>query len=232
MGNGSIWKNTRRGSDADAHCQSLGFSPRSSYPVAEMTEEEAVFVLGKHLSELRQAGKPMGITRVWVGSSFVSPAELADEYEKHFPPVPKIEPPSEAEIRRARYRALPEDERLAPLPVSETDDSPYARACRSFDALIAAMLAANHGYVADVIAFYRWEFIAPGASPRDQLEAINGVSGGFFGKGEWDRLAEHGGMPYSTLMETMLRLYEYLETLPFGESNLAFIRGHIASFSR
>lgn len=197
-----------------------------------MTEEEAVFVLGKQLSELRQSGKPMPPAKVRVGYSLVSPAELADEYEKHFPPVPKIQPPSEGEIRHACFRALPEDERLAPLPVPETDDSPYARACRGFDALIAAMLAANHGYVAEVIAFYRWEFIASGASPKEQLEAVRGVSGGFFSKGEWDRLASDGGMPYSTLMETMLRLYEYLEALPFGEADLAFIRRHIESFRR
>lgn len=197
-----------------------------------MTEEEAVFVLGKELSGLRQAGKPMRTAKVRVGSSFVSPAELADEYEKYFPPAPKIEPPSEWEIRRARFKSLPEEERLAPLPVAETDDSPYARACRSFDALIAAMLAANADYVADAIAFHRFEFIAPGASPKEQLNASIGVSGGICGKGEWDRIAEHGGMPYPKIMESLLRLYEYLETLPFGESDRAFIRRHIASFSR
>jgi hypothetical protein len=54
-----------------------------------MDEEEAVFVVGKALSELRNSGEDLSTERIRVGSSWVLPEELADEYEKHFPPGPR-----------------------------------------------------------------------------------------------------------------------------------------------
>lgn len=199
-----------------------------------MTHEEAVFVLGKELSERRRSGKPMRTTKVWILSSYSyrSPAELADEYERRSGEERKMEPPGEETLRRARFMALPEKERLAPLPLSQAGDTPYGRACRSFNVLIAAMLAANSEHVANSIADYRWRFISPGASPKEQLEAIRGVSGGFFSKGEWDRVAECGGMSCAAIKKTMLRLYQYLEILPLPETEMAFIREHISSFKQ
>jgi hypothetical protein len=54
-----------------------------------MTEEEAVFVMGKALSELRNSGEDLSTKRVRVGKSWVLPDELADAYDKHFPPGPR-----------------------------------------------------------------------------------------------------------------------------------------------
>ena len=54
-----------------------------------MTEEEAVFTLGKRFSELRNQGYDLSSERVSVGTSMVLPEELADEYDRHFPPGPR-----------------------------------------------------------------------------------------------------------------------------------------------
>lgn len=54
-----------------------------------MTEEEAIFVKGKSFSELRNSGEDLPTERLLVGNSWVLPAELADEYDKHFPPGPR-----------------------------------------------------------------------------------------------------------------------------------------------
>ena len=54
-----------------------------------MNEEEAVFILGKQLSELRNSGEDLSDERILVGKSWVLPSELADEYDKHFPPGPR-----------------------------------------------------------------------------------------------------------------------------------------------
>ncbi len=54
-----------------------------------MKEEEAVFVLGKKFSFARNEGENLPTARVRVGSSMVLPEELADEYDKHFPPGPR-----------------------------------------------------------------------------------------------------------------------------------------------
>jgi len=54
-----------------------------------MNEEAAIFDLGKRLSELRNSGEDLSDERVLVGNSWVLPDELADEYEKHFPPGPR-----------------------------------------------------------------------------------------------------------------------------------------------
>lgn len=53
-----------------------------------MTEEEAVFNLGKRFSMLRNRGENLPIEKIRVGHSLVSPEELADEYDKHHPPGP------------------------------------------------------------------------------------------------------------------------------------------------
>jgi len=54
-----------------------------------MDEEEAIFVVGKALSELRNSGENLSSEKVLVGNSWVLPEELADEYDKHFPPGPR-----------------------------------------------------------------------------------------------------------------------------------------------
>lgn len=54
-----------------------------------MDEEEAVFVVGKALSELRNSGEDLSTEKILVGKSWVLPEELADEYDKHFPPGPR-----------------------------------------------------------------------------------------------------------------------------------------------
>lgn len=54
-----------------------------------MTEEEAIFVMGKALSELRNSGEDLSTEKVLVGESWVFPDELADEYDKFFPPGPR-----------------------------------------------------------------------------------------------------------------------------------------------
>lgn len=54
-----------------------------------MTEEEAIFVMGKALSELRNSGEDLSTEKVLVGKSWVFPDELADEYDKLFPPGPR-----------------------------------------------------------------------------------------------------------------------------------------------
>jgi len=54
-----------------------------------MNEEEAIFVMGKALSELRNSGEDLSTKRVRVGKSWVLPDELADAYDKHFPPGPR-----------------------------------------------------------------------------------------------------------------------------------------------
>jgi hypothetical protein len=53
-----------------------------------MTEEEAIFTLGKRFSMLRNRGEDMPLDRIEVGNSMVRPEELADEYDRHFPPGP------------------------------------------------------------------------------------------------------------------------------------------------
>lgn len=54
-----------------------------------MSEEEAIFRLGKQFSELRNYGDELPSERVQVGGSMVLPEELADEYDKHHPPGPR-----------------------------------------------------------------------------------------------------------------------------------------------
>lgn len=54
-----------------------------------MNEEEAVFRLGKELSKLRNDGHDLPTDPVAVGDSMVPPVELADEYDRHFPPGPR-----------------------------------------------------------------------------------------------------------------------------------------------
>lgn len=54
-----------------------------------MNEEEAIFVMGKALSKLRNSGEDLSTEQVLVGKSWVLPDELADEYDKHFPPGPR-----------------------------------------------------------------------------------------------------------------------------------------------
>jgi hypothetical protein len=53
-----------------------------------MTEEEAVFSLGKRFSMLRNRGEDLPTEKVQVGEAMVLPEELADEYDRHFPPGP------------------------------------------------------------------------------------------------------------------------------------------------
>ena len=54
-----------------------------------MNEEEAVFRLGKQFSKLRNDGYDLPTGPVAVGKSMVAPVELADEYDRHFPPGPR-----------------------------------------------------------------------------------------------------------------------------------------------
>jgi len=54
-----------------------------------MNEEEAIFVTGKRLSELRNSGEDLPLDPIRVGNSLVLSDELADEYDKHFPPGPR-----------------------------------------------------------------------------------------------------------------------------------------------
>lgn len=54
-----------------------------------MNEEDAVFRLGKELSKLRNEGYDLPTDSVVVGNSKVPPEELADEYDRHFPPGPR-----------------------------------------------------------------------------------------------------------------------------------------------
>lgn len=51
-----------------------------------MDEEHAIFVIGKQLSALRNSGENLSEDLVQVGNSWISPTELADEYDRHFPP--------------------------------------------------------------------------------------------------------------------------------------------------
>ena len=53
-----------------------------------MTEEEAVFNLGKRFSMLRNRWEDLPIENIRVGRSLVSSEELANEYDKHYPPGP------------------------------------------------------------------------------------------------------------------------------------------------
>lgn len=53
-----------------------------------MNEETAIFVEGKRLSALRNSGRDLSKERIEVGNSRVLPDELADEYDKHYPPGP------------------------------------------------------------------------------------------------------------------------------------------------
>lgn len=54
-----------------------------------MTEEQAVFDLGKRLSALRNGGDDLSTEPVLVGKSMGLPDELADEHDRHFPPGPR-----------------------------------------------------------------------------------------------------------------------------------------------
>lgn len=54
-----------------------------------MDEEHAIFVVGKQLSALRNSGEDLSLEHILVGNSWVLPDELADEYDKHFPPGPR-----------------------------------------------------------------------------------------------------------------------------------------------
>ena len=54
-----------------------------------MDEEHAIFVIGKQLSALRNSGEDLSEELIKVGNSWLSPTELADEYDKHFPPGPR-----------------------------------------------------------------------------------------------------------------------------------------------
>ena len=54
-----------------------------------MDEEHAIFVVGKHLSSLRNSGEDLSSDPIRVGNSDVLPDELADEYDKHYPPGPR-----------------------------------------------------------------------------------------------------------------------------------------------
>ena len=54
-----------------------------------MNEEEAVFRLGKEFSKLRNDGYDLPTVPVAVGNSMVPPVELADKYDRHFPPGPR-----------------------------------------------------------------------------------------------------------------------------------------------
>jgi hypothetical protein len=54
-----------------------------------MDEEHAIFVIGKRMSALRNSGEDLSEERIQVGGSWVLPDELADEYDKHYPPGPR-----------------------------------------------------------------------------------------------------------------------------------------------
>lgn len=54
-----------------------------------MNEEDAVFRLGKEFSKFRNDGYDLPGDPVAVGNSMVRPEELADEYDRHFPPGPR-----------------------------------------------------------------------------------------------------------------------------------------------
>ncbi len=54
-----------------------------------MDEEQAIFIIGKQLSALRNSGEDLSEELIKVGNSWISPNELADEYDKHFPPGPR-----------------------------------------------------------------------------------------------------------------------------------------------
>ena len=66
-----------------------------------MNEEQAVFELGRKFSEMRHVSEELPVEKVLVGTSYVSPAQLADEYDRHFPPGPKV--PKLATTRRIDY---------------------------------------------------------------------------------------------------------------------------------
>lgn len=70
-----------------------------------MTEEEAVFTMGKRFSELRNRGEDLPTERLLVGSSMVVPQDLADEYDRHFPPGPRRH--KQDTDRRFRYGLVP-----------------------------------------------------------------------------------------------------------------------------
>lgn len=70
-----------------------------------MTEEEAVLRLGKRFSMLRNQGDELPTEKVLVGHSMVLPEELADEYDKHFPPGPPR--PKRMTERQFDYELIP-----------------------------------------------------------------------------------------------------------------------------
>jgi hypothetical protein len=59
----------------------------SFHPRYSMTEEEAIFTLGKRLSNLYHEGEDLPNEKFRVGNSWVEPRELMEAYEKHHPPV-------------------------------------------------------------------------------------------------------------------------------------------------
>ncbi|MEP4079027.1 hypothetical protein [Haloferula sp.] len=82
----------------------------------EMTEEEAVFTLGKRFSFLRNHGEELPVEKVKVGRSLVPPSDLADEYDKHFPPGPPQ--PKRLTEREFEYELVYLGEIRMGLPVS------------------------------------------------------------------------------------------------------------------
>ena len=69
-----------------------------------MKEEEAIFTLGKRFSMLRNRGDDLPLDSIQVGNSMVRPEELADEYDRHFPPRPPT--PKRSTERRFDYESV------------------------------------------------------------------------------------------------------------------------------
>lgn len=100
------------GHDRDVHATfvpdgagSCLLSARITDHLSPMNEEEAVFGLGKKYSALRNHGHELPGEEVRVGGSMVTPEELADEYDRHFPPGPPT--PRQDSDRTFHYETVP-----------------------------------------------------------------------------------------------------------------------------
>lgn len=172
-----------------------------------MKEEEAVFVLGKKFSFARNEGEKLPAARVRVGSSMVLPEELADEYDKHFPPGPRKHKQETKRVLKYELTVVLDEERRPvehglrffiegrPIDVLADHAVFYGAAASEYQTLISS----NNSNRYDIIRGHRMTFVI------DKLEEKMSVKQASFSCGS----TPCSEVPIMGRLTTWLRIEDY-----------------------
>jgi hypothetical protein len=112
------------------------------------------------------------------------------------------------------------------------EKNPQSDALVALSSLIEAANKCNSPYVADWIERAKRAIESPYSTADEKLNEAIGVSGGL-SRGEWDRLlVDAGGLPYFSIFEVPIAVYQYCATMELEPSRLEFVREQIVRLKR